>query len=98
LPQHKRFLSRNKLNHLCKAYAPAYSNSLTLIPGIIMTTFSVSNGERQRAVQAALGNTPFDLLLSNANLIDMVTGEILVAPCQRHIGHKTWREPTSALV
>lgn len=41
-----------------------------------MTTFSVSNGERQRAVQAALGNTPFDLLLTNANLIDMVTGEI----------------------
>ncbi len=41
-----------------------------------MTTFSVNNGERQRAVQAALGNTPFDLLLSNANLVDMVTGEI----------------------
>ncbi|WP_199063687.1 adenine deaminase [Serratia sp. ASV30] len=41
-----------------------------------MTTFSVSNSERQRAVQAALGNTPFDLLLTNANLIDMVTGEI----------------------
>ena len=31
---------------------------------------------RRRAVQAALGEAPFDLLLTNANLIDMVTGEI----------------------
>lgn len=41
-----------------------------------MATFSVRNDERQRAVQAALGHTPFDLLLTHANLIDMVTGEI----------------------
>ncbi|MBP8218518.1 MAG: amidohydrolase family protein, partial [Aeromonas sp.] len=31
---------------------------------------------RRRAVQAALGEAPFDLQLTNANLIDMVTGEI----------------------
>ncbi|MBU9848107.1 adenine deaminase [Rahnella ecdela] len=31
---------------------------------------------RQRAVQAALGKIPFDRLLTNANVIDMVTGEI----------------------
>lgn len=31
---------------------------------------------RRRAVQAALGETPFDLLLTHANLVDMVTGEI----------------------
>ena len=31
---------------------------------------------RQRAVQAALGKIPFDRLLINANVIDMVTGEI----------------------
>lgn len=41
-----------------------------------MTTFSVSSSVRQRAVQAALGNAAFDLLLINANLVDMVTGEI----------------------
>ncbi|WP_431223465.1 adenine deaminase [Serratia sp. L9] len=41
-----------------------------------MTSFSVSSSVRQRAVQAALGNTAFDLLLTNANLVDMVTGEI----------------------
>ncbi|CAM3734232.1 adenine deaminase C-terminal domain-containing protein [Rahnella bruchi] len=32
--------------------------------------------QRQRAVQAALGKIPFDRLLINANVIDMVTGEI----------------------
>lgn len=31
---------------------------------------------RQRAVQAALGKTPFDRLLRNTRVIDMVTGEI----------------------
>jgi len=31
---------------------------------------------RRRAAQAALGQIPFDLLLRNARLIDMVTGEI----------------------
>lgn len=41
-----------------------------------MTLYSVSSNVRQQAIQAALGNTPFDLLLTNANLVDMVTGEI----------------------
>lgn len=31
---------------------------------------------RHRAVQAALGEAPFDLLLTNAKVSDMVTGEI----------------------
>jgi len=31
---------------------------------------------RRRAVQAALGEVPFDLLLKNAQVVDMVTGEI----------------------
>lgn len=35
-----------------------------------------SLNSRRRAVQAALGEAPFDLLLTNVNLIDMVTGEI----------------------
>ncbi|QGH60259.1 adenine deaminase [Serratia proteamaculans] len=41
-----------------------------------MTTHCISTGERQRAVKAALGLLPFDLLLTNAALIDMATGEI----------------------
>lgn len=41
-----------------------------------MTPYSLSAGERQRAVQAALGQTPYDLLLTNAAVIDMATGEI----------------------
>ncbi|CAI0892756.1 adenine deaminase [Serratia quinivorans] len=41
-----------------------------------MTTHCISTGERQRAVKAALGQLPFDLLLTNAALIDMATGEI----------------------
>ncbi|CAI1561429.1 adenine deaminase [Serratia quinivorans] len=41
-----------------------------------MTTHCISTGERQRAVKAALGQLPFDLLLTNAALIDMVTGEV----------------------
>jgi adenine deaminase len=41
-----------------------------------MTTHYTSAGERQRAVKAALGQLPFDLLLTNAALIDMATGEI----------------------
>lgn len=31
---------------------------------------------RRRAVQAARGETPFDLLLTHARIIDMATGEI----------------------
>lgn len=41
-----------------------------------MTTHCTSTGERQRAVKAALGQHPFDLLLTNAALIDMATGEV----------------------
>jgi len=41
-----------------------------------MTTHYTSAGERQRAVKAALGQLPFDLLLTNAALVDMATGEI----------------------
>ncbi|TFZ52686.1 adenine deaminase [Serratia proteamaculans] len=41
-----------------------------------MTTHCTNAGERQRAVKAALGQLPFDLLLTNAALIDMATGEI----------------------
>ena len=41
-----------------------------------MTTHCISTGDRQRAVKAALGQLPFDLLLTNAALIDMATGEI----------------------
>lgn len=41
-----------------------------------MTPYSLSAGERQRAVRAALGQTPYDLLLTNAAVIDMATGEI----------------------
>jgi adenine deaminase len=41
-----------------------------------MTTHYTSTSERQRAVKAALGQLPFDLLLTNAALIDMATGEI----------------------
>lgn len=36
----------------------------------------LTNQTRRRAVQAAKGEVPFDLLLTNANIIDMVTGEI----------------------
>lgn len=35
----------------------------------------LTNQTRRRAVQAAKGEVPFDLLLTNANIIDMVTGE-----------------------
>ncbi|MFN1143351.1 adenine deaminase [Serratia quinivorans] len=41
-----------------------------------MTTHCISTGDRQRAVKAALGQLPFDLLLTNAALIDMATGEV----------------------
>ncbi|MCC3717201.1 amidohydrolase family protein [Rouxiella badensis] len=41
-----------------------------------MTTDSSALPLRRRAVQAAMGKTPFDKLLKNANLLDMVTGEI----------------------
>jgi adenine deaminase len=41
-----------------------------------MTTHCISTGDRQRAVKAALGQLPFDLLLTNAALVDMATGEI----------------------
>lgn len=41
-----------------------------------MTTHCISASERRRAVKAALGQLPFDLLLTNAALIDMATGEI----------------------
>lgn len=34
---------------------------------------------RRRAVQAALGQVPFDLLLTHCNVIDMVTGEVRTA-------------------
>lgn len=37
---------------------------------------TVSANLRRRAVKAALGEAPFDLLLTQANLIDMATGEI----------------------
>lgn len=37
---------------------------------------SVLADTRRRAVKAALGEEPFDLLLTNANLIDMATGEV----------------------
>jgi len=41
-----------------------------------MNHTSSATALRQRAVQAALGNIPFDPLLRNARVIDMVTGEI----------------------
>lgn len=41
-----------------------------------MTASSVSAHDRQRAIAAALGKTPFDLLLTNARIVDMATGEI----------------------
>ncbi|MBF6635239.1 adenine deaminase [Rouxiella silvae] len=41
-----------------------------------MTTDKPAISLRRRAVQAAMGETPFDRLLKNAQLIDMVTGEI----------------------
>jgi len=41
-----------------------------------MTVSSPAIALRQRAVQAALGKIPFDRLLRNARVIDMVTGEI----------------------
>ncbi len=41
-----------------------------------MNHTSSATALRQRAVQAALGNIPFDRLLRNARVIDMVTGEI----------------------
>lgn len=41
-----------------------------------MTTSYLSAVERRRAVKAALGQLPFDLLLTNASLVDMATGEI----------------------
>jgi adenine deaminase len=41
-----------------------------------MTTHCISTGDRQRAVKAALGQLRFDLLLTNAALIDMATGEV----------------------
>lgn len=43
---------------------------------LLMCTQDVSLSLRRRAVQAALGETPFDLLLTHARLIDMATGEI----------------------
>ncbi len=41
-----------------------------------MTDGITSQPLRQRAINAALGNIPFDRLLINARVIDMVTGEI----------------------
>ncbi|WP_410071732.1 adenine deaminase [Serratia liquefaciens] len=41
-----------------------------------MTTPCTSAVKRRRAVKAALGQLPFDLLLTNASLVDMATGEI----------------------
>lgn len=41
-----------------------------------MTDCITSQPLRQRAINAALGNIPFDRLLINARVIDMVTGEI----------------------
>lgn len=40
---------------------------------------SITNYSRRRAVQAAKGEIPFDLLLTQANIVDMVTGEIRAA-------------------
>ncbi|EOG1932733.1 adenine deaminase [Providencia stuartii] len=40
---------------------------------------SETNYSRRRAVQAAKGEIPFDLLLTQANIVDMVTGEIRAA-------------------
>jgi len=41
-----------------------------------MNNYASDIALRQRAVQAALGNIPFDRLLVNTRVIDMVTGEI----------------------
>src|SRR5688572_32437065 len=41
-----------------------------------MTDGITSQPLRQRAINAALGRIPFDRLLVNARVIDMVTGEI----------------------
>ncbi|WP_459176737.1 adenine deaminase [Ewingella americana] len=41
-----------------------------------MNNYASDIALRQRAVQAALGNIPFDRLLVNTQVIDMVTGEI----------------------
>lgn len=41
-----------------------------------MTALSPNTALRRRAVQAALGEIPFDRLLINTRIIDMVTGEI----------------------
>lgn len=41
-----------------------------------MTDHASSLSLRRRAVQAALGQVPFDLLLINGKVVDMVTGEI----------------------
>ncbi|CAI2403723.1 Adenine deaminase 2 [Serratia liquefaciens] len=46
------------------------------MPGNTMTTPCTSAVKRRRAVKAALGQLPFDLLLTNASLVDMATGEI----------------------
>jgi adenine deaminase len=44
-----------------------------------MMTSYVHADLRRRAVKAALGEQPFDLLLTNANVIDMATGEVRLA-------------------
>lgn len=44
-----------------------------------MTSSSVNASDRRRAVTAAQGQIPFDLLLTQANIIDMATGEIRLA-------------------
>ncbi|STW05836.1 putative amidohydrolase [Klebsiella grimontii] len=43
---------------------------------------SSSAETRRRAVQAARGESPFDLLLTDAQIVDMATGEIREGRCR----------------
>lgn len=39
----------------------------------------ITEQNRRHVIQSAKGEKPFDLLLANANIVDMVTGEVRLA-------------------
>lgn len=55
---------------------------------------SSSAENRRRAVQAARGEIPFDLLLTGAQIVDMVTGELRAAAAAMPGNSMRWMAPT----
>ncbi len=46
------------------------------MPPTVQARDSIDRATRQRAIQAAQGKEPFDLLLTNATIVDVITGEL----------------------